>query len=415
MSSLSQLFRTYGEEGFKQNVSEYAKELGLNTNANYFDILAGLATQKRDVYEQAIAGALSPSQQRSFQTKYNTFVTGDSSIVVPGADGKTMKISFDDLQKQVQAAQVGESLFTISNGASGPGFVRNNTTNYVWGRDANGKYVLVPNYSAPTQTISQGNPVDANGNPIQVRDSQGKVMSYAQLLQKAGFSAKYSNDGSFQISGNELADLGIPGLTPDQQVTAYIDQDGRLQFVGPNNQAYNLNFDANGKYTGATASQASAITPLPGASEYSRFSNPYLATQDLSKLPSGAIGLVDQAQANKYVLGNAIDIKGTGPLRQLHLSEATPQNANVGGLQGGTVIKTPALKKSTARQKLLSAPSNAKVRVVKSAPAPHLNVRKPVKQITLKKKVVQSKKPGQASTGIQLQGGNYGGSIRLQG
>ena len=333
VTDLGDLYKKAGTEEFQKQIKTYAKELGLNENAGFFDVLTNLATSAVSIYDDAIASETDPDNIKKFQAARNKLATGDS-FDLPGTNGKSVSVSLQDLKDQADANRVGEELISTVQTADGTVFKKNKTTGFVFGRDENGNYRQIPLYgNSPDYTSSvyrqnivkdaSGNIVkteylDGQGKVVAVKDKNGKVTGvngssldtagkydYVDLLKRNGINARNEN-GYLTIENNG----NIPGFMPGQEIQAYVGPDGELQ-VSNGADIFNLAFDQAGTFKGVERYLPSAITQVNGSG--ARFNNDFLATQDLGGLgdKNSLVGIVDQKLAARYLTTVANFAAGT--------------------------------------------------------------------------------------------------------
>lgn len=288
IQDVSKYFQDLGPTEFKKQISAYASELGLDANADFFDIQHALATQAVQVVDQAIQSASTEKEAKSLMKKRDTIVNGNA-FELPDATGGTIKVSLQDLANQIDAARVGETVFQ----EAGNGFIKNQKTGFVWGRDENGNYRQIPLYN-PGQNFDSA-----------VDNGLGGVYSYQDLLKKAGLKEGQdiiTKDGTIYIRNRgDLKGIDNNQFPVGTFIPLQVSNDGRL-IASAGDKAFVVDFDNNGEFRGFTNYNPSAITQVNGTN--ARFNNNYLATQDLNKYgvdKGSLVGIVDRAQAGRNI------------------------------------------------------------------------------------------------------------------
>lgn len=398
IKALTDLYTSGNAKDFQDFVRANAQELGVSPNAGFFDVVTQYVDAAAQAYTDAMSTESDPSQLRKWQKAYNSFI--DSNVVsLPTATGNT-QLSYKDLITQDKLAQMGEQLYATGisaqfNPATGKVeekqvFTQQQQTGYAYGRDAQGNAVLIPTYGPQADQFKPG---------------QGQTgTNYEDLLKKAGYNVQNSN-GTLLVSNTAGQDISkqLPGAQGGQTVQVYVDENGKLQFVGGDGQLYNFNFDdKTGQYLGTQKAQAAGII-----STQDKHNIPYLSTIDQNTLPAGTIGLV--APEYKQPL-QGVNLQPQNGVIPTAPNFYTPQAA-AGGIQGSPTSRTKAsgnaLQKTISAKSLNALPSGAKI-TVKKLPTPKKISVAPVKKQP--KLVKSSAKPSysQASsgTGSLLQGGS---------
>jgi hypothetical protein len=327
------------------------------TGSDIFSMLSNMVNSQDpnnpgivQIYDQASSVSPDPAKVRTYQVSLNDLAAGGKTgIELPGVG----QVSYKDLQDQAYAQSIGQTLFDTVNTGKGVEFTKNQTTGYAWGRDENGQYKLMPIYN-PNQNFTSdvANPKKA-----------GQNLSYNDLLSTAGFDVIGGKSGNSQnLTVRNNGEFDSAGIPRGQQVQLSVGQDGSLQLVNGNN-AYSLGFDQkSGKYTGLNAQTPNAINLLPsGNQQYSKFNNRFFATQDLSNLPAGAIGLVDT----------------TSPIARS--MEAGPLSRQQPTLQPGGATPLPSAP-NVAQQGAISPiglPANTQLTIAQPKPLPTITLAKP--------------------------------------
>lgn len=231
--------------------------LQVDPTAGIFDIVASIGNAivgDNGILQQAIQLAPDDAARRTYQEQYNKYVEGTTPIVsLPSATGKSINLTMGDIQKQVAAANVGETIYSPVAGANGTVWTENKLANYTFGRDAGGNTVAIPTYSTGGQNLAakvtdfEGNPIyltGKNGKPI-TQNGQKQQATYADLLKQAGFNVSESN-GALMVNDP----TGSGRLNGNNTVQAYLDSNGQLQFADNANNIFQVNFDKNGQFTG---------------------------------------------------------------------------------------------------------------------------------------------------------------------
>lgn len=396
---LNDLFKEKGTKKFTEDMATYSKELGVEPG-DFFGMHLRLAQEINGVYDNALASDTDPGNQRKFQQAKNAFNT-QASISLPSQNGGELKVSYQDLVDQADAARTGQTIFRTVQTADGTVFERNKETGFVWGRDENGNYraitVYKPNtdYTSnayQTKVDSQGNTLylDKKGNTVAIKGQDGNVKgiggksvndaakrNYTDLLKQNGFNI-ISNDGGYI----EIANPGnIPGAA-SETLRLYTNPDGKLQIAGENGQYYDFNFDdSTGQYSGLTKDQPNPITMLSD-----NFSQDFINKLDKNTLPGGTVGIVDTGLASSQLLKvgefTRADIANKQQLAQLEQARiVADQNAQTQAAQ--------ALQPTVNPQYV-----------------PQVNIQAPSASIQQLQPVATT--PQAASSGTALQGGQQG-------
>ena len=294
MGELGNLFKSAGQEKFTKEIKSYAKELGLQEDANFFDIYTNLAEQAVGVYDSAIAQETDPAKQRTLQIARNKLAT-EATFDLPSTGKTTLKVSLQDLKDQSDAARVGETVFQQTQTQAGTVFKRNKQTGFVWGRDEQGNYKQIPLY----------NPNHDYTSKVLKPGSKDEYESYKTLLENAGVKVTDS-DGvlTIQNTGNLPGFYGSPFPT-GQNIEVTVGTDGQLQ-VSDGEKAYTLGFDEKGQFQGLRDYAPSSITQVNGANYTkgdARFNRGFLDTLNLNNYApdiSKLVGIVDPALMEKY-------------------------------------------------------------------------------------------------------------------
>lgn len=314
---LNDLYREKGPEQFTKEMQQYAQELGVD-QGDFFGMHLRLAQEINSVYDNELASDSDPNNQRKFQKAKNEF-NSSNSIELPSTNGGSLKVSYQDLVDQADAARTGQTVFRAVKTADGTVFERNKETGFVWGRDENGNYRAIKTYQPTTdytstvyktQIDSKGNVqyLDKSGQIVAVKDKSGQLKGvngksvndaakkdYADLLRQNGFNI-ISGNGSDYIEIATPKDL--MGMVPSETVQLYVNKDGQLQVVGQDGKFYDFGFNQDtGEFTGYLKDQPNPITMLDD-----NFSQDFLNKLDKNKLPSGAIGIVDTGLASSQLL-----------------------------------------------------------------------------------------------------------------
>lgn len=297
IKQLGDIFSSVGDSEFSKQMGQYAKELGLKPGAGFFDQVIQLAKAGEQIYQAAMASESDPQALRTLQGKYTQFTKGDA-FSLPGANGKPLNVSFQDLKDQADANRVGEEIFKPVTTGNGVVFTRNQQTGYVQGRTETGEYKLIPLYNpvSPASGIKKG--TDANGND--------QFFGVEELLKKNGFQVAGGN--SFFNTGNIKGFYGSP-FPSGSYTQVYVGPNGELQLTN-GQDVYTMQFDDKGTYTGLNKEVPSAITQVNGAPNdqgvfpgSARFNSRFLATQDLSRFSpdiASLVGIVDPQLAEAY-------------------------------------------------------------------------------------------------------------------
>lgn len=365
-------------ENAKYALDQYQKlgpdEFQKATGSDIFSMLANMVNSQDpnnpglvQIYSQASQVTPDPSKIREYQTKFNGLANGESTgIKLPGVG----ELTYKDITDQVQAQSTGQTLFDTVDTAQGTQFVKNKTTGYEWGRDANGNYQLMPILNANQNFTSA------------VPGKKGKNQQYSDVLANNGFDVISQGDNLVVRNNGEFDSAGVPR---GQRVQLYVDASGNLQAIN-GNKAFNLGFDQTGKFTGLNEQAPNPINLLPsGNQRFSRFNNPYFAGQDLTNLPAGAIGVVDTTSPIARTM-EAGPLARPQPVLQSNAlyhqaPSGTPQPAALTGTVQSAVspLGLPANTQLTIAQ----PQPLPKITVAKVQPLPNLNVTQAKPQPTL--------------------------------
>lgn len=337
------------------------KSLGLDVpkGAGYFDILASIASAKVGAVDNALSIATDPDNIAKFQKMHNDLAE-NGVVKIPTKTGMT-SLSMQDIQDQLDAARVGQSLFQEVASGNGTYYEPTKVSGYVFGRTADGNYRLIANRSgAPDYTSN-------------VAGKNGAKQSYKDLVKQAGFTVTGSGD-NLQVL-NDKGQFDKYGIQPGQAVDLTVDPQGNLQFVN-GGKAYNFGFDNVGKYTGLFET-----TPNPINNINDQFNNDFLSTLDPNSLNAGSFATIDTT--SKFardvqpgtILGQAlqtqIQLQKSAAAAKLQASLAAPgaapstlQNANV----------NPASLPANASISIAKPVAPPAIKVVAPAPLPNLKV-----------------------------------------
>jgi hypothetical protein len=324
-----------------------------STGSDIFSMLSNMINSQDpnapglvQVYDQAASASPDAGKVRSYQVSLNNLANGgETGIELPGAG----KITYKDLQDQVYAQSIGETLFQEQTTGEGTVFSKNQTTGYAWGRDENGEYKLMPIYN-PSQK--------ATSNVSQ----DGKQLSYNDLLtnasaNKAGFEVVSNKNGNIVVRNNGAFDSA--GIPRGGNAQLYVDKNGGLQLVN-GDKAYTLGFDQKtGKYTGLNANAPNPINLLPNSDQ---FNSRYFATQDLSNVAAGTIGLVDTTSA----IARSMEAGPLGlPQPNIQQSQAqAPRPVAPNAVQQGAINP-------------IGLPASTTINIAKPQPLPTITIAKP--------------------------------------
>jgi hypothetical protein len=372
---LNDIYREKGPEQFNKEMSQYAEELGV-APGDFFGMHLRIAQEVNSVYDNELASDSDPDNQRKFQKAKNTF-NSSNAIELPGTNGKSISVSYQDLVDQADAARTGQTIFRAVKTADGTGFERNKETGFVWGRDEAGNYRAIKTYQPTTdysstvyktQISSKGDTqyLDSNDQVVAVKGKDGNIrgingktindaskQNYADLLKQNGFNV-ISGGGSDYIEIATPRDL--MGLVPSETTQLYVNKDGQLQVVGENGNLYNFGFDQDsGKFTGYLKDQPNPITMLND-----NFSQDFLNKLDRNNLPGGTIGIVDTGLASSQLLRvgefTRADIANKEQLAKL---EKARQEADTRAKAQAVQAIQPTLNPQLAPQVNLQSPANA--------------------------------------------------------
>lgn len=317
---LNDLYREKGPEQFTKEMSQYAQELGVQPG-DFFGMHLRIAQEINNTFDNELQADSDPDNQRKFQKAKNAF-NSDKSIELPSVNGKTLKVSYQDLVDQADAARTGQTIFRAVKTAEGTVFERNKETGFVWGRDENGNYRAIKTYQPntdytsnvyKTQVNNKGDTefLDAKGNVVAIQGKDGNTRgingksikdaekrNYADLLKQNGFNV-------ISGSGSDYIEIATPkdlmGIVPSETVQLYVNKDGQLQVAGQDNQYYNLDFDqSTGKFTGLLKDQPNPITMLSD-----NFSQDFISKLDKNAIAPGTVGIVDTGLASSQLLRTA--------------------------------------------------------------------------------------------------------------
>lgn len=386
---LNTLFQEKGVKGFTDEMTSYAKELGVQPG-DFFGMHLRIAQEINSTYDNALASDSDPSNQRTYQQEKNAFNT-QASIALPSVNGSTLKVSYQDLVNQADAARTGQTIFRTVDTGEGTVFERNKETGFVWGRDENGNYRAIPVYQPNTDYTSQtySTKVDSNGNTIyldkngatvatqskngSVQGVNGKSINdaakrnYSDLLKQNGFNIISDSGGYIEIAnpmGQKINGIGVDIGNASETIRLYKNPDGQLQIVGDNNQYYNLGFDQQtGQFTGLLKDQPNPITMLSD-----NFSQDFISKLDRSQLPAGTIGIADTGLASTQLLQagefTRADIANRQQLDQLAQAQAQAEKA--AKVQAAQAIQ-PTVNPQLTPTVNLQAPNNSAQRLQPAA------------------------------------------------
>lgn len=294
ISQVSSIFSKNGGEKFKK----------LNGGVDYFDQLLSIGEAGRQQLLDAINSEADPKTKNDLSQIYNDYIT-KASFDLPGANGKPLKVSLSDISNEAKAAQTGQTIFNPVAGSNGTFFTQNQQTGVAYGRNAQGKYDLLPLYNAavPNTTVQK---LDASGNPILDKYGRPEYYTAQELLQKNNFQTAGGTQGSdsgvlsIYNTGNIPGFYGSPFPTgTNAQVT--VGPNGELQ-IANGDQVYNLNFDKNGNFTGLSQYLPNAVTQFNGST--AQYNRPFYSGMDLSNNTpdlNSLVGLVDLPLAENYL------------------------------------------------------------------------------------------------------------------
>lgn len=372
----------YSKLGPDQFQSEYGSDI--------FSLLANMVNSQDpnnpglvQVYQQAAEATPDAAKIRDYQVKLNDLANeGSTGIKLPGVGD----ISYKDLSDQAFAQSVGQTLFEAVQTGKGVEFTKNQTTGFAWGRDENGNYSLMPVYN-PKQNFESS---------IASKE-KGKNKSYNDVLKDAGFEIIENGQGNIKVRNN--GEFDNAGISRGQQVQLYVDLNGNLQLVN-GQKAYALGFDQNtGNYTGISAYEANPINLLPsGDQRFSSFNNRFFAGKDLSSLPAGTVGLIDQTSP----LARSME---AGPLAR---PQFNPQQAAPLQQPAPVNIQPTAPAPVQAAINPLGLPSSTRISIAKPLPLPNLKVTKPIPAPNV---TVAAPAPQQQISGVGVA--PSGGTLRV--
>lgn len=422
---LNTLFKEKGTKKFTDEMAQYSQELGVKPG-DFFGMHLRIAQEVNNVYDNALASDTSPDNQRKFQKDKNTF-NSTNSISLPAANGGELKVSYQDLVDQADAARTGQTIFRTVQTGDGTTFERNKETGFVWGRDENGAYRAIQvyqpttNYTSTaykTKVDSSGNTIylDAKGQEVAIQGKDGNVRGlngksvndavkrdYKDLLKQNGFNIVSDSDGYIEIAnpmGQKINGIGvdIPG-TASETIRLYKNPNGQLQIVGDNSQYYNLGFDdKTGQFTGLLKDQPNPITMLSD-----NFSQDFISKLDMNRLPAGAVGIVDTGLASSQLLRTAeftrADIANKQQLEQLDRARA---EAAQRGAQATQALQ-PTLNPQAAPNVNIQAPAASVQRLQPVATVPL--------QAPSTAGLLQGNQPGRPQQSLQVQQPQRTGNI----
>lgn len=336
-TELNDLYKEKGVKKFTEEMAGYAKELGVEPG-DFFGMHLRLAQEINATYDNVLKSDTDPDNQRKFQKAKNAFNT-QASIALPGANGSELKVSYQDLVDQADAARTGQTVFRTVQTSDGTVFERNKETGFVWGRDENGAYRAITTYQPKTDYTSgayktkidsKGNVIylDSTGAEVAIKGKDGNLKGingkniedaakrdYKDLLEQGGFNV-ISSDGDYI----EIANPGnIPGVV-SETLRLYTNREGKLQIVGEDDQLFNLDFDeTTGNFKGILKDVPNPITLLSD-----NFSADFINKLDRSKLAPGTIGIVDTDLASGQLLRTAeftrADVENKRQIAQLEIA-----------------------------------------------------------------------------------------------
>lgn len=357
--------KNYASETLKEFQTLGPTKFEAEYGSDVFSILANLINSEDpnnpglvQVYDQVAQQMPDPDKIRDYQTKLNDIANGGKTgIELPGLGA----ISYKDLQDQLYAQSIGQTLFDSKVTGEGTVYTKRQTTGYAWGRDETGNYKLMPilktgqdftsgvtDPSDPNKTLSYGALLEGAAK------TDGKNVGY-EIIKNEGNQLVVRNNGAFDSAG----------VARGQQVQLYVDEQGNLQTV-VGDRAYTLGFSQEGgitKFTGIQASTPSAINMLPsGKNTYSQFNDRYFATQDLSNLPAGAVGLIDTTSP----IARSMEAGPLAKPQPVLQQAATPVPRPVAPttVQGGAVSP-------------VGLPANTRIDLAKPQPLPKITIAKP--------------------------------------
>lgn len=417
-NELNSLFKEKGTKQFTEEMAQYAQELGVEPG-DFFGMHLKIAQEINKVYDDALASDTDPTNQRKFQTAKNNF-NKSASIPLPSATGKDMKVTYQDLVDQADAARTGQTLFGTVQTGEGTVFSRNKETGFVWGRTEDGTYRPITVYKPKTDYTSGAykTQIDSKGN-VQYLDAKGQVVAtqskggeikgvngrsiedaakrdYKDLLKQGGFNVISAEGDYIKIATPpELLNQGVVSET----VILYVNPEGKLQVAGQNDQYYNLEFDsATGEYTGLTKDLPNPITMLND-----NFSQDFISKIDKSALPAGAIGIVDTGLASTQLLNVAEftrgDIENKKQIARIEAARVEEEKRK----------QADAIQAAALQQQQISRATATSQSTVNPQPSPRINIQVPTasaqKLLPASTKQLQSK----GNIGQQLQGDATGG------
>lgn len=372
---LNDIYREKGPEQFTKEMQQYAQELGVEPG-DFFGMHLRIAQEINTVFDNELASDTDPDNQRKFQKAKNTF-NSSNAIELPGSNGKSLNVSYQDLVDQADAARTGQTIFRAVKTADGTVFERNKETGFVWGRDESGNYRAIKTYQPntdytstvyKTQVNSKGDTeyLDSKGNIVAIKGKDGSTrgingkgvkdaakQNYSDLLKQNGFNVISGN-------GSEYIEIATPkdlmGLVPSETVQLYVNRDGQLQVAANDGKFYDFGFDADsGKFTGYLKDQPNPITMLDD-----NFSQDFISKLDKNKLPGGTIGIVDTGLASSQLLRvgefTRADIANKEQLAKL---EKARQEADARAKAQAVQAIQPTLNPQLAPQVNLQSPVNS--------------------------------------------------------
>lgn len=277
----------------------------LPEGVGYFDMLATLSEAAKQTLVNAIQIAPDTATAETFNKQLAKYDSGDAVVAtVNGGEGKTIDITTGDLEKQIAAAQIGETYLRESTFSNGNGWVKQDVQNYIFSHDANGNVVAVPSYT-DTASAASAAPLDVNGNPITSVKTQEvsiyggagtgneqtvSVSSYADLLESQGFTVKEQN-GAMTVTDN----TGAGRLDGENSVQVFVDANGNLQYASTlDNTIKNFSFDENGAFVGLVTQTDNPFVTAARTTTGRNADSPYV-NQYLSQNPELQQQVVDSA------------------------------------------------------------------------------------------------------------------------
>lgn len=304
----------------------------LPDGADFFDMIATVANLTTSTLNQAVQLAPDPKTRDTLQSQYNDYIDGKTAVAtLPGADGKSIKLTVPTIQKQLAAAGIGETLLQPETTADGTVWLERQTKNYTFSHDANGNVVAVPTYNL-SGTDSGAQLTDVNGNTIKTTDANGKVVSPTakNLLERQGFEVADKN-GAITV----VDKTGKGRINGSNSVEAYIDANGNLQYVNNENQEFAFNFGSKGKFLGVRAQSANPfMTVNPDGTK--NVDSPYFNTHPNDAISAaGTAGLLTPQSLAEFDrqtgIGNMPTINAPGGSALPRFSNPTQvlQSANI--------------------------------------------------------------------------------------